>query len=179
MLMQLQFLGEEDMWSLPPNDSAEALSNRLATSWQKQLDYVKAGQKKKASLKIAIARAYGGPYLVAGILKATYDSISFLQPQLLRLLLRFVSSYGTDNPLPPVAGYGIAIMMFVSANVGTAMLHQYFDRCFATSRLPPLPQGTPATDFMLSYAGQGRSGHLDLPKIAPTQQWREGRASYW
>ncbi len=35
--------------------------------------------------------------------------------------------------MPPVAGFAIGIMMFVTANIGTAMLHQYFDRCFATS----------------------------------------------
>ena len=128
-----KYLGEEDMWSLPPSDSAESLSNRLATTWKAQVDAVKAGKKKKASLKIAIAKAYGGPYFVAGVLKATYDSLSFLQPQLLRLLLRYVSSYGTDKPMPPVAGFGISILMFITSNAATAMLHQYFDRCFSTS----------------------------------------------
>lgn len=122
------------MWSLPPNDSAESLSNRLAAAWQQQLSLVSAKKKSKPSLKIAIFRAYGGPYFIAGVLKATYDCMSFLQPQLLRLLLSYVSSYGTDHPLPPIAGFGISIMMFVTANIGTAMLHQYFDRCYATSQ---------------------------------------------
>lgn len=120
------------MWSLPSEDSAEALSNRLSSAWDRQVQMVKDGKKKKANLKFAIARAYGGPYLVAGILKAGYDSLSFLQPQILRLLLRYVNSYGTDHPLPPVAGFSIAILMFVVANIATAMLHQYFDRCFTT-----------------------------------------------
>ena len=123
-----KFLGEEDMWSLPPNDSAEALSNRLADAWDHQVK-----TKKKPSLKMAIFKAYGWPYLIAGMLKAVYDSFSFLQPQLLRLLLSFVSSYGTDNPMSAAAGYVITILMFVSANLATATLHQYFDRCFATS----------------------------------------------
>lgn len=129
-----KFLGEEDMWSLPPNDSAEALSNRLQVAWDRQIDAVKRQKKSEPSLKIAIAQAYGFPYLIAGLLKALYDSLSFLQPQLLRLLLSYVSSYGTDSPLPPVAGYAISIAMFVSANVATAVLHQYFDRCFSTSK---------------------------------------------
>ncbi len=121
------------MWSLPPSDSAESLSNRLHSAWQRQLSLVSSKKKNKPSLKLAIAHAYGWPYLIAGILKATYDCISFLQPQLLRLLLSYVSSYGTDRPMPPIAGFAIAILMFVTANVGTAMLHQYFDRCFTTS----------------------------------------------
>lgn len=133
-----KFLGEEDMWSLPQDDSAEALSNRLSTAWDRQLDLVHKGSKSKASLKIAIAQAYGKPYFIAGCLKALYDSLSFLQPQLLRLLLNWVSSYSTLNPMPPVAGYVIAILMFVAANVATATLHQYFDRCFSTSELPSL-----------------------------------------
>jgi hypothetical protein len=35
-------------------------------------------KKKKPSLKIAIAKAFGGPYFVAGVLKAIYDASSFL-----------------------------------------------------------------------------------------------------
>lgn len=128
-----KFLGEEDMWQLPPTDSAEALSSRLSAAWQEQVALVKSGKKSKPSLKIAIAKAYGRVYFVAGLLKGLYDIASFLQPQLLRLLLRFISSYGTDHPMPPVAGFGISILMFISANVATAMLHQYFDRCFSTS----------------------------------------------
>jgi ATP-binding cassette subfamily C (CFTR/MRP) protein 1 len=121
------------MWSLPPTDSAESLSSRLHNSWQQQVSLAKSGKKSKPNLKIAIFKAYGLPYVVAGILKAVYDSLSFLQPQLLRLLLSFVSSYGTDAPMPPVAGFGIAIAMFLAANAATALLHQYFDRCFSTS----------------------------------------------
>ena len=128
-----KFLGEEDMWSLPPTDSAEALSNRLHVAWEEQRRLAKEGKKKKPSLKIAIAKAFGGPYFVAGVLKALYDSTSFLQPQLLRLLLRYVSSYNSDAPMPAVAGYGISILMFLTAVISTSMLHQYFDRCFSTS----------------------------------------------
>lgn len=129
-----KFLGEEDMWALPPQDSAESLSNRLSETWQAQVQAVKAGKKSKPSLTMAIARAYGGPYLVAGLLKAAYDSLNFLQPQLLRLLLSYVSSYGTPEPMPPVAGFAISILMFITSNVAVAMLHQYFDRCFSTSK---------------------------------------------
>ena len=128
-----KFLGEEDMWSLPPADSAESLSNRLAATWKQQQELVKDGKKKQPSLKIAIAKAYGWPYFVAGLLKAIYDCLSFAQPQLLRLLLAYVSSYTTPNPLPPSAGYGISITMFITAIIATATMHQYFDRCFNTS----------------------------------------------
>ncbi|WOO86211.1 Metal resistance protein YCF1 [Vanrija pseudolonga] len=130
-----KYLGEEDMWMLPPADSAEALSERLAKAWREQIDLVKQGKKKRPSLKIAIAKAYGLPYFVAGLMKALYDTLSFSQPQLLRWLLLFVQSYHTSGqePMPAAAGFGIAILMFVTANVATALLHQYFDRCFSTT----------------------------------------------
>ncbi|OCF43197.1 metal resistance protein ycf1 [Kwoniella heveanensis CBS 569] len=128
-----KFLGEEDMWALPASDSAEALSNKLAGTWQQEVNKVKAGQKKKASLTLAILRAFGTPYIIAGVFKSVYDILNFLQPQLLRLLLSFVSSYGTDQPMPPIAGFAISILMFLSANVATAILHQYFQRCFETT----------------------------------------------
>jgi ATP-binding cassette subfamily C (CFTR/MRP) protein 1 len=121
------------MWLLPPSDSAEALSYRLSSAWKHQQELVASKNKSKASLKVALFKAYGRPYVVAGLLKALYDCLSFLQPQFLRLLLRYVSSYGTDHPMSPAAGFGISILMFIAANVATAFLHQYFDRCFTTS----------------------------------------------
>jgi ABC-type multidrug transport system fused ATPase/permease subunit len=128
-----KFLGEEDMWLLPSDDSAEALSERLQRAWDKELELVKAGKKAEPNLKLAIFKAYGGPYVIAGMMKIVYDLLSFSQPQLLRLLLLFVGSYGTDHPLPATAGFGVAISMFIVANIATALLHQYFDRCFQTT----------------------------------------------
>ncbi|KAK8865675.1 hypothetical protein IAR55_000820 [Kwoniella newhampshirensis] len=128
-----KFLGEEDMWALPAEDSAEALSHRVMDTWQHEVNSVKSGKKKKASLTLAVIKAYGFPYLVAGMLKAIYDMLSFLQPQLLRLLLNFVSSYGTDHPMPAVTGFAISILFFIAANFATAILHQYFQRCFTTT----------------------------------------------
>ncbi|BEJ18143.1 hypothetical protein CspHIS471_0704200 [Cutaneotrichosporon sp. HIS471] len=128
-----KFLGEEDMWLLPPDDSAEALSERLQRAWERELELVKAGKKTEPSLKMAIFKAYGGPYVIAGMMKVVYDLLSFSQPQLLRLLLLFVGSYETAHPLPATAGFGVAILMFVVANIATGLLHQYFDRCFLTT----------------------------------------------
>lgn len=134
-----RYITEDDMWPLPSADSAEALNYRLTTAWKKQLEYVKQGKKKAASLKIALFQAFGGPFLVAGIMKAIYDCLSFLQPLLLRYLLQFVQSHsvtdenGVEKPEDPIKGYVIAIAMFITANLATALLHQYFDRCFATT----------------------------------------------
>jgi ATP-binding cassette subfamily C (CFTR/MRP) protein 1 len=134
-----RYIEEDDMWPLPPSDSAEALNARLKASWQQQLSYVAAGQKKTPSLKIALFKAFGGPFVVAGCLKATYDMLSFLQPQLLRLLLSFVQSYATTDkkehsqPQPAIQGFVIAFGMFACANLATFLLHQYFERAFEST----------------------------------------------
>ena len=120
------------MWSLPLSDSAESLSKRLAATWQQQNNPVNAKKTAVMSLEIAIAKAFGGPYLVAGIFKCIYDCLSFLQPQLLRLLLRFVSSYNTDKAMPSVAGFAIIVLMFITENIAIGVSHQYFDRCRST-----------------------------------------------
>lgn len=159
-----KFLGEEDMWSLPPSDSAESLGSRVAFTWARQQAIAKTpdSKKKKANLKIALVQAFGGPFAVAGVLKLIYDCLAFVQPQLLRMLLRFVESYRTETPMPPAAGFGIAILMFVSANVGTAVLHQYFDRCFSTSERDDL--SSLSLLIQRSYACSQRSCDPDLPK---------------
>ncbi len=137
-----RYITEDDMWPLPASDAAESLNARVTTAWRHQQDLVTTGRKKRASLKIALVQAFGWPYLIAGILKALYDLLSFAQPQMLRLLLSFVQSYapsslvGDDIPKgaqEPVRGYAIAIGMFLLANMATALLHQYFDRCFSTT----------------------------------------------
>lgn len=134
-----RFIEEDDMWPLPSSDSAENLNHRLITAWEKQKQYVKDGKKKKPSLKVALFRAFGSPYVIAGLMKLVYDSLSFLQPQLLRLLLIFIRSYevtdqsGPTQPQPPIQGFTIAVLMFLAANGATFLLHQYFERAFATT----------------------------------------------
>jgi len=75
--------------------------------------------------------SYGGPYMGAAFLKILQDSLAFLQPQLLRLLLAYISNYqttkGAANLLvgsSPLEGYFIAIIMFVTSMTQSVILHQ-------------------------------------------------------
>lgn len=106
------------------------------------------------SLYLGLFAAYGGPYAIAGGLKILQDCLAFLQPQLLRWLLSFISEYqtsrlhGSDGP-SAVEGFFIAVLMFAAAITQTVVLHQvrkfyagfalatdiiaqYFQRCFET-----------------------------------------------
>jgi ATP-binding cassette subfamily C (CFTR/MRP) protein 1 len=90
---------------------------------------------------MALFASYGGPLAFAACLKLLQDCLSFLQPQLLRLFLSFISSYqsarlsGMGEHLAPsaVEGFSIATLMFLAAIVQSIILHQVGD-CSQSSR---------------------------------------------
>ncbi|KAJ6621301.1 metal resistance protein YCF1 [Mycena sp. CBHHK59/15] len=121
-----QYITEDDLPSLVPSDASENLGNRL----EKHL--AKDGVWKSLFL------AYGGPYLMATFLKVIQDLLAFLQPQLLRWLLAYISRYqssrlqdGGSKP-NPLEGFLIAVIMFVASVIQTILLNQYFQRTFET-----------------------------------------------
>ena len=74
-----KYLTEEDLWSLPPDDTAEALGSKLERHWVKRKDAVKArakplkeGEKaERPNLTAALAASFGGPFFVAAIFKVS------------------------------------------------------------------------------------------------------------
>lgn len=113
-----QFLTEEDLWGLSPNDKTSATGDRFEKAWKYQLEH-----RKRPSLWLALFHAYGGPYMFATIFKVFNDLAAFSQPQLLRYLITFVGSYGEGKvPQPPIKGAAIAIAMFFVACLQTSMI---------------------------------------------------------
>lgn len=92
------YLTEEDLWKLPPDDTAEALGTKLEYHWLKRKNAAQA-QNKKPSLAGALFAAYGTPFMSAAVYKFLQDCLSFTQPQLLRRLLIFVGTYCKLTPL--------------------------------------------------------------------------------
>jgi hypothetical protein len=84
------------------------------------------------SLWTALFVSFGGPFVVAASFKLLQDSLAFLQPQLLRLFLSFISAYQSarqsdtsTKPGPsPLEGFSIATAMFVTAIIQSIILHQ-------------------------------------------------------
>ncbi|EEB93360.1 hypothetical protein MPER_07992, partial [Moniliophthora perniciosa FA553] len=120
---------EEDLPDVSPQDECENLEKRLQEALQKH------------SLWKALFIAYGGPYAFAAFLKFIQDALAFLQPQLLRWLLAYISSYqsarlgfwDTNSPKPnPVEGFAIAFLMLLASSAQTILLNQYFQRAFET-----------------------------------------------
>ncbi|KAK0238750.1 P-loop containing nucleoside triphosphate hydrolase protein [Armillaria nabsnona] len=121
-----EYISENDLPSLRPEDASERLGQTLHDTLQKH------------SLWKALFISYGGPYALAAGMKLLQDCLSFLQPQLLRWLLSYISicqsaRYADDSTKPhPLEGFSIAVLMFVASVAQTVILNQYFQVAFET-----------------------------------------------
>lgn len=120
-----QYLTELDLPFLPRELKSATTSSEFNQCWKNQ---------SKPSLFLALSKAFGMPFIIGGMFKASQDALAFIQPQLLRLLIRFVNDYAESKkegePLPLTRGFMISIAMFLLSIVQTACLHQYFQRAF-------------------------------------------------
>lgn len=122
------FLTQDDLWNLRPRDATKATVTQLEEAWNLELQ-----KKGKPNLWIALARAFGRPYLRGAMIKTVSDCLNYVQPQLLRLLINFVDSYRAGNERQPaIRGVAIALAMFATSLCQTCALHQYFQRAFET-----------------------------------------------
>ncbi|KAG6852658.1 hypothetical protein C0991_010112 [Blastosporella zonata] len=119
-----QFITESDLPSLQAHDESETLGKDLQKALAKQQ------VPSPNTLWKALFVSYGGPYAVAAILKVFQDCLAFLQPQLLRWLLAYISWYqsarfgnSTDGP-SGLQGFLIAGLMFIASVAQTVALNQ-------------------------------------------------------
>jgi ATP-binding cassette subfamily C (CFTR/MRP) protein 1 len=122
-----QYLTEDDLWNLAKRDTTKAAGAAFAEAWDHELQH-----RKNPSLWMAIFRGFSGPYFRGALFKVVNDTLAFVQPQLLRLLITFVDSYGGPEPQPVTKGAAIALAMFAVSVIQTTALHQYFQRSFET-----------------------------------------------
>jgi len=126
-LNKLMKLGHEkpltmdDLWNVNRADRSRVVSQQFQKYWQRET------QKAKPSLLRACVKAFGGTFFLAAFFKFTQDVMAFIQPQLLRRLMQFISSYQT-NETDISEGLSIAISMLLTAMVQSLCLHQYFQR---------------------------------------------------
>lgn len=122
-----KYLTEDDLWNLAKRDTTKSAGDAFQKAWEVELE------RKHPSLWMAIFRGFSGPYFRGALFKTVSDSLGFVQPQLLRLLIKFVNSYGKDEtPQPVIKGAAIALAMFAVSVGQTMALHQYFQRAFET-----------------------------------------------
>ncbi|XP_071329266.1 ATP-binding cassette sub-family C member 3 isoform X2 [Trachinotus anak] len=80
------------------------------------------------SLLRALVKAFGPYFLIGSAYKLLQDIITFVNPQLLRMLISFTKQRG----VPDWWGYALAFLMFFTAILQTLILHHHFQYCFVT-----------------------------------------------
>ena len=120
------FLTQDDLWNLRKRDTTKVTGQQLEDAWAGELE------KKRPSLWLAMFKGFAGPYFQGTVIKTFSDILSFVQPQLLKLLISFVASHrkGNPHPQPVIRGAAISLAMFAVSVSQTALLHQYFQRAF-------------------------------------------------
>ncbi|XP_051056069.1 ATP-binding cassette sub-family C member 3 [Phodopus roborovskii] len=136
-------LEEQDLWTLGEEDCSHKLVQRLLEEWQKQQKQTSGPQaaafeqktsgedevllrarpkSQKPSFLWALVRTFTSSLLLGACFKLIEDLLSFINPQLLSILIRFVS----DPMAPTWWGFLLAGLMFVSSMMQTLILHQYY-----------------------------------------------------
>ncbi|EMP33031.1 Canalicular multispecific organic anion transporter 2 [Chelonia mydas] len=85
-------------------------------------------QHKEPSFLKALLRTFGSYFLIGSFYKLLQDLLSFVNPQLLSILIGFIK----NKDAPSWWGFLIAALMFFSAVLQTIILHQHFQYCFVT-----------------------------------------------
>jgi ABC-type multidrug transport system fused ATPase/permease subunit len=78
------------------------------------------------SLIIALAKAYGFTFFVAGFFKFGQDILGYAGPLILGSLITYIS----DSNQPAWIGFVLVGVLFTLSIIRSFLLHQYFDRCF-------------------------------------------------
>eukprot|EP00047_Mylnosiga_fluctuans_P021846 m.109714 g.109714 ORF g.109714 m.109714 type:complete len:1474 (+) comp9049_c0_seq5:48-4469(+) len=120
-LMQLGYkksLVDEDLWGINMEDTTANLTTRFFNEWNKER------AKADPSLIMSLARAFGPPFYIGGVLKFFQDMLGFVGPLLLSQLINYVS----DPDTPSWKGYGLAVVLLAAAELQSILLHQYFHR---------------------------------------------------
>ncbi|XP_050076526.1 multidrug resistance-associated protein 1 isoform X5 [Anopheles maculipalpis] len=139
----------EDLWKMKPEDSSKEVSPAFLHHWNKTLektyqtretsndvtfkklgntasvDFRTTKSKNIASILPALIKTFGGTFLLGSFLKLVQDMLTFASPQILKLIIDFVSG---DDPM--WKGLMYAITLFVVAGTQTLLLGQYFNRMF-------------------------------------------------
>ncbi|KAI5103035.1 canalicular multispecific organic anion transporter 2 isoform X3, partial [Silurus meridionalis] len=108
----------------------EAESNHADVKNPEEVEVLlsKKKESRQPSFLYALIRAFGPYFLIGSAFKLLHDTIVFINPQLLRLLIKFAKK----KDVPSWWGFALAFCMFGCALLQTLILHQHFQYCFVT-----------------------------------------------
>ncbi|XP_061912298.1 ATP-binding cassette sub-family C member 3 isoform X1 [Entelurus aequoreus] len=118
------------LYSKPPPSNTNHIENESGTI-PEEVEVLLSSQKAVASQPSflrALIKAFGPYFLIGSAFKLLQDVITFVNPQLLRMLISFTK----QKDVPDWWGYSLAFLMFFTAFLQTLILHQHFQYCFVT-----------------------------------------------
>uniref|UniRef100_A0A7N8XN14 ATP-binding cassette, sub-family C (CFTR/MRP), member 3 n=1 Tax=Mastacembelus armatus TaxID=205130 RepID=A0A7N8XN14_9TELE len=142
----------KDLWSLNQRDCSKKMVPKLLKEWEKEQAKAKryvckrgeGGESNLEEVEVllsnqrsvpqqpsflrALIKAFGPYFLIGSAFKLLQDIITFVNPQLLRMLISFTKQTG----VPDWWGYTLAFLMFFTAFLQTLVLHRHFHYCFVT-----------------------------------------------
>uniref|UniRef100_A0A452UGL2 Multidrug resistance-associated protein 1 n=1 Tax=Ursus maritimus TaxID=29073 RepID=A0A452UGL2_URSMA len=134
-------LEEQDLWSLKEDDCSQKLVQGLLEEWKKLQEQAKRASEedevllrgrarpRQPSFLRALLATFSSTLLISIGLKVIQDLLSFVNPQLLSILIRFIS-----NPMAPAWwGFLVAGLMFSCSMMQTLILHQYYHLIFVSA----------------------------------------------
>ncbi|XP_044152162.1 ATP-binding cassette sub-family C member 3 [Bufo gargarizans] len=151
-------LEDKDLWSLNEDNTSKIVVSKLVKEWEKEINKIRASEvklpkteevelnhvdekitecdvliestKKKIErtfLKILL-KIFGPFFLIGSALKLFQDLLSFVNPQLLGILIDFIN----NEQAPSWWGFCIAALMFFTSVTQTLFLHQHFQYSLVT-----------------------------------------------
>ncbi|XP_071968860.1 ATP-binding cassette sub-family C member 3 isoform X2 [Engystomops pustulosus] len=151
-------LEDKDLWSLNEDDTSKEVVTKLIKEWEKEKNRIRTTQvpitktqeielnhvdeklaesdvliedgkkvKEPSFLKVLL-KTFGPFFLIGSVFKLFQDLLSFVNPQLLSILIDFIK----NREAPAWWGFSIAALMFLSSVAQTLILHQHFQYCFVT-----------------------------------------------
>ncbi|OQR85424.1 ATP-binding Cassette (ABC) Superfamily [Achlya hypogyna] len=111
-----------DLYQLNPSDRAVNISATFRKFWDRERVL------PTPRLWRAMAHGFGWPFAYAGFLKLIHDSLQFVGPMVIKLIIEFLSDPDADLRV----GLVYAGAIFVSGVVQSFALRQYFFYCFET-----------------------------------------------
>ncbi|GLV32342.1 Multidrug-Resistance like Protein 1 [Carabus blaptoides fortunei] len=138
-------LETKDLWAMKPEDCAPEVVPLFDKYWRRtveecgsnpaqasytsdsaRVDFQSTNKKKKqASILPALCKAFGPTFMFGAFLKLLQDLLTFVSPEILKLLISFIE--GNQSMWK---GYLYAVLMLITAMVQTLILSQYFNRMF-------------------------------------------------
>ncbi|KAL3051995.1 hypothetical protein OYC64_002087 [Pagothenia borchgrevinki] len=124
-----QNLSSQAVYSKPPPSTTNHTGAGGGSS-PEEVEVLLSNKKapRQPSFLRALIKAFGPYFLIGSAFKLLQDVVTFVNPQLLRMLISFTKQKGA----PDWWGYSLAFLMFFTAFLQTLILHRHFQYCFVT-----------------------------------------------